>query len=65
MKDYNSLSINEKINLRSGFDVAVAQESGVYNRFAKCVHLQKINTNCCQRVYDIDRFYCSSRTLLH
>lgn len=61
--NYSSLSINEKINLRSGFDVAIARESGVYNRFAECVKLTSVNTNACQRVYDIDRFYCSLRTL--
>ena len=63
--NYHSLSVNERINLRSGFDIAVAKESGIYNRFAKCIHLTKINTNCCQQEYDIDRFYCSLRTLLH
>jgi len=64
MKQYSSLSINEKINLRSGFDIAVARESGVYNRFAECVGLKKVNTNICQQEYNIDRFYCSLRTLL-
>ena len=62
--NYFSLSLNERINLRSGFDIAVARESGVYNRFAKCVSMQ-VNTKACQREYGIDRFYCSLRTLLH
>ena len=62
---YSELSINERINLRSGFDIATARESGVYNRFAQCIALKSVNTNACQREYNIDRFYCSLRTLLH
>lgn len=60
---YNNLTIHEKINLRSGFDIAVARESGKYNRFAECLSFNKINTNACQKVYNIDRGYYSHRTL--
>lgn len=59
---YSELSVNERINLRSGFDIAVAQESGTYNRFNKSRNMIKLNKNCCQNVYNIDRFYCSLRT---
>lgn len=61
---YQELSINERINLRSGFDIAVARESGVYNRFNKCLKMGALNKNCCSKVYGIDRFWCSLRTLL-
>ena len=59
---YSELSVNERINLRSGFDIAVARESGDYNRFNKCITMTNLNRNCCQKVYDIDRFYISLRT---
>lgn len=59
---YFDLTINERINLRSGWDIAVARESGTYNRLRECTKMKKLNRNCCQKVYDIDRFYCSSRT---
>ena len=59
---YLDLSINERINLRSGFDIAVARESGTYNRFNRSRNMTKLNKNCCQIVYNIDRFWCSLRT---
>lgn len=59
---YSELSINERINLRSGFDIAVARESGTYNRFNHSRMITELNKNCCQNVYDIDRFWCSART---
>lgn len=59
---YSDLSINERINLRSGFDIAVARESGTYNRFNHCINMTNLNKNCCQRTYNIDRFWCSLRT---
>lgn len=59
---YLSLSIHERINLRSGWDVAVARETGKYNRFVESATFKSINKNCCQEVYDIDRGYCSLRT---
>ena len=49
---YNELTINEKINLRSGFDVAVANERK-RNRFMRCINMTNINRNCCQKVYDL------------
>ena len=59
---YSDLSVNERINLRSGFDIAVARESGTYNRFNRSRSLTNLNKNCCQIVYNIDRFWCSLRT---
>ena len=59
---YLELSVNERINLRSGFDIAVARESGEYNRLNRCINMTNLNRNCCQKVYDIDRFYISLRT---
>lgn len=59
---YSELSVNERINLRSGFDIAVARESGTYNRFNRSRNMTKLNKNCCQKVYNIDRFWCSLRT---
>ena len=59
---YNELTLNEKINLKSGFDIAVARENGKYNRLKKSMNMTNINRNCCKRVYSIDRFYISSRT---
>lgn len=61
---YTDLSINERINLRSGFDIAVAHESGKYNRFNKCVKMSYIIKSCCQQQYDIDRVFVSLRTKL-
>ena len=62
--DYKDLSIHERINLRSGFDVAVASEKrGETSRIGKCVSMNNLNRNCCQEEYDIDRFYVSLRTL--
>lgn len=59
---YFDLTINERINLRSGWDIDVAHESKDYNRLKRCTEMKKINRNCCQKVYNIDRFYCSLRT---
>lgn len=58
---YKQLTINEKINLKSGFDIAVANESKM-TRLMRCMTMTNINKNCCQKVYDIDRFYISART---
>lgn len=58
---YKQLTINERINLRSGFDIAIATERKI-NRFMTCISMTELNRNCCQRVYDIDRFYISLRT---
>lgn len=60
-KVYSELTINERINFRSGWDIAVARENGSYNRFAKCIK-SVIPIACCERVYNIDRFYTSLRT---
>lgn len=61
---YKQLTINEKINLKSGFDIAVAHESKM-TRLMRCMTMTNINKNCCQKVYDIDRFYISARTKWH
>ncbi len=59
---YNQLTIHERINLRSGFDVAITREMNKETcRIKQCANSQ-INRNGCQREYDIDRFYSSSRT---
>ena len=59
---YLALTIHERINYRSGFDIAVARESGTYNRFAKSIQCDNLAKKISQREYDIDRFYCSLRT---
>ena len=61
---YKQLTINEKINLKSGFDIAVANESKM-TRLMHCMTMININKNCCQKVYDIDKFYISARTKRH
>lgn len=61
-KYYLSLSIDERINYRSGWDIAVAYESGTYNRFVRSATVSSDVKKCAQKVYDIDRFYISSRT---
>ena len=58
---YKQLTINEKINLKSGFDIAVAHESKM-TRLMHCMTMTNINKNCCQKVYNIDKFYISART---
>ena len=58
---YKQLTINEKINLKSGFDIAVANESKM-TRLMYCMIMTNINKNCCQKVYNIDKFYISART---
>lgn len=60
-KRYSDLTIHERINFRSAWDIAVACESGSYNRLRSCVG-EYIPIACCQQVYDIDRFYRSART---
>ena len=63
--NYKELSINERINLRSGFDVAIAYEKqGKECRIKECASMQHLNRNCCQEVYNIDRVYVSLRTKL-
>lgn len=61
---YKQLTINEKINLKSCFDIAVACESK-RTRLMCCITMININKNCCQKVYDIDKFYISARTKRH
>ena len=59
---YLSLSLDERINYRSGWDIAVARESGTYNRFVESATVTGDVKKCAQKVYDIDRFYISLRT---
>lgn len=59
---YLALTIHERINYRSGFDIAVAHESGTYNRFSTSIRCGATAKKMSQREYDIDRFYCSLRT---
>lgn len=61
---YKQLTINEKINLKSGFAIAVTYESKM-TRLMRCMAMTNINKNCCQKVYDIDKFYISLRTKRH
>lgn len=62
--DYKELSIHERINLRSGFDVPLDSEKrGETSRIEECVSMHNLNRQCCQEVYNIDRFYWSLRTL--
>lgn len=60
-KPYSELTINERINFRSGWDIPVACESGTCNRFRRCVK-SLVPTNCVKEVYNIDRFFRSMRT---
>lgn len=52
------------MNLKSGFDIAVTNESKM-TRLMHCMTMININKNCCQKVYDIDKFYISARTKWH
>lgn len=80
-KSYYQLSIHERINLRSGFDIPIRLEgiktklhtyiNGILVvseakypccRYRDCLFMTEININCCQEVYNIDRFYISLRT---
>lgn len=60
-KPYSELTINERINFRSGWDIPVACESGTCNRFSKSIR-SIVPIECCKQVYDIDRFFMSLRT---
>lgn len=64
-KHYLALDVNHRINLRSGFDIAIAYESGTYNRFAESITCCKDVADKCTNVqYDLDRRgWCSLRTL--
>lgn len=62
-KYYLSLSLDERINYRSGWDIAVAYESGTYNRFVRSATVTNDVKRCAQKVYNIDRFWRSPRTL--
>ena len=61
---YKQLTINEKINLKSGFDIAVVYERKI-TRLMRCMAMTNINKNCCQKVYNVDKFYISARTKWH
>lgn len=56
---YRSLSIHQKINVRSGFDVATAYESGENCRYIHSIQIQ--STKIGNVVYGIDNFYISPR----
>lgn len=56
---YRSMSIHQKINVRSGFDVATACESGKHCRYAISIRVQSLGIG--HRVYSIDDFYISPR----
>lgn len=60
---YLSLSLDERINYRSGWDIAVMYESGKYNRFIESATVSSDVRKYAQKVYDIDRFYISPRTI--
>lgn len=66
--NYFDLSIHERINLRSGFDIPIAHEDErdyrgkLITRFAKCIDMKGLRRAACSREYDIDKFYISSRT---
>ena len=62
-KNYSELSIHQKINYRSGWNIVIAYEglphgtNPCYCRFTECVLSGPIPVRCCERVYDIDRGY--------
>lgn len=66
--NYFSLSIHERINLRSGFCIPIAYEGKkdytgkLITRFSKCIDMKYLRKTVCSREYDIDRFYISLRT---
>jgi hypothetical protein len=66
--NYFDLSIHERINLRSGFDIPVAYEGKrdyrgkLITRFADCIDMKYLRKVACSREYNIDRFYISLRT---
>lgn len=70
-KKYSELSIHEKINYKSGWDIAIAHEGEIrkdgkrYCKMQKCLD-NLINTNICQRDYNGEqrhRFLQGGRTL--
>lgn len=54
-KYYLELSINERINLRSGFNCAKARISNTYNRLRMSTEVGKCAKKISQRVYNIDK----------
>lgn len=58
MAKYTELSINQKINYKSGWDIAIAQEGTVdkdgkvYCKLTKCISATNINISCCERDYN-------------
>lgn len=58
---YQELTLNQRINFKSGYDIAVKYESKRC-RLAKAISWTNIPIACCSQVYDIDRFQVSLRT---
>lgn len=65
---YFDLSIHERINLRSGFDIPIAEEGKrhyngkLITRFAYCIDMKGLSRKICLKEYNIDRCYISFRT---
>lgn len=73
MAKYTELNINQKINFKSGWDIAIAREGTidkngkVYCKIARCIGATNINTSYCNQDYnDIQkhRFFNGGRTLI-
>ena len=64
--DYFKAALNQRINYKSGFDIAVAYEGELRNGkpYCRLSHCLKygINPNAANEVYSIDRGYYSTRT---
>lgn len=63
---YRDLTIHQRINYKSGWDIAIAYESGTYNKMVKCVNAD-IPIQCCLQDYNSTqkhRFLNGGRTLL-
>lgn len=58
MAKYTELSINQKINYKSGWDIAIAKEGAinndgkVYCKLTKCISATNINISCCEQDYN-------------
>lgn len=66
-KSYKEATINERINYKSGWDIAIAHEGEIrdgkpYCRLSRCLKYG-INPKAATQVYNIDRCYRSLRTL--
>lgn len=72
MAKYTELNINQKINFKSGWDIAIAREGiiengKVYCKMAICISATNINASYCDKDYNNEqkhRFFNGGRNLI-